>query len=225
MEKILIVEDDNNINQMIYETLSKEGYNCTSAFSGTEALLHAGSCQFGLIILDLMLPGLPGDEVLKSIRKNSNVPVIVLSAKDELDTKVDLLTLGANDYMVKPFELKELKARVLVQLRDNKMDNKDSMIMEFNNLKYDMQKKQVSINGKNIPFTVHELKIIELLLRHPGQVFSKNEIYEYAWDDYYIGEDKTINVHISNIRQKIKKVTDTEYIETVWGLGFKLATV
>lgn len=224
MEKILIVEDDNNINQMIYETLSKEGYNCTSAFSGTEALLHAGSCQFGLIILDLMLPGLPGDEVLKSIRKNSNVPVIVLSAKDELDTKVDLLTLGANDYMVKPFELKELKARVLVQLRDNKMDNKDSMIMEFNNLKYDMQKKQVSINGKNIPFTVHELKIIELLIRHPGQVFSKNEIYEYAWDDYYIGEDKTINVHISNIRQKIKKVTDTEYIETVWGLGFKLAT-
>lgn len=224
MEKILIVEDDNNINQMIYETLSNEGYNCTSAFSGTEALLHAGSCQFGLIILDLMLPGLPGDEVLKSIRKNSNVPVIVLSAKDELDTKVDLLTLGANDYMVKPFELKELKARVLVQLRDNKMDNKDSMIMEFNNLKYDMQKKQVSINGKNIPFTVHELKIIELLLRHPGQVFSKNEIYEYAWDDYYIGEDKTINVHISNIRQKIKKVTDTEYIETVWGLGFKLAT-
>lgn len=225
MEKILIVEDDNNINQMIYETLSNEGYNCTSAFSGTEALLHAGSCQFGLIILDLMLPGLPGDEVLKSIRKNSNVPVIVLSAKDELDTKVDLLTLGANDYMVKPFELKELKARVLVQLRDNKMDNKDSMIMEFNNLKYDMQKKQVSINGKNIPFTVHELKIIELLLRHPGQVFSKNEIYEYAWDDYYIGEDKTINVHISNIRQKIKKVTDIEYIETVWGLGFKLATV
>lgn len=224
MEKILIVEDDNNINQMIYETLSNEGYNCTSAFSGTEALLHAGSCQFGLIILDLMLPGLPGDEVLKSIRKNSNVPVIVLSAKDELDTKVDLLTLGANDYMVKPFELKELKARVLVQLRDNKMDNKDSMIMEFNNLKYDMQKKQVSINGKNIPFTVHELKIIELLLRHPGQVFSKNEIYEYAWDDYYIGEDKTINVHISNIRQKIKKVTDIEYIETVWGLGFKLAT-
>ncbi len=169
-----------------------------------------------------MLPGMPGDEVLKNIRKKSSVPVIVLSAKDELDTKVDLLTLGANDYMTKPFELKELEARVLVQLRDNKKE-KAGGVMEFNNLKYDLQKKQVSINGKNIPFTVHELKIIELLLRHPGQVFSKNEIYEYAWEDYYIGEDKTINVHISNIRQKIKKVTDTEYIETVWGLGFKLA--
>ena len=224
MEKILIVEDDNNINQMIYETFTKAGYSCTSAYSGTEALLRIESGEFGLIILDLMLPGMSGDEVLKNIRKKSGVPVIVLSAKDELDTKVDLLTLGANDYMTKPFELKELEARALVQLRDNKTTH-DGEIIEFNQLKYDIQKKQVSINGKNIPLTVHELKILELLLRHPGQVFSKNEIYEYAWDDYYIGEDKTINVHISNIRQKIKKVTDTEYIETVWGLGFKLASL
>ena len=224
MEKILIVEDDNNINQMVYETFTKAGYSCTSAFSGTEALLRAESGEFGLIILDLMLPGMSGDEVLKNIRKKSGVPVIVLSAKDELDTKVDLLTLGANDYMTKPFELKELEARALVRLRDNKTTH-DGEIIEFNQLKYDIQKKQVSINGKNIPLTVHELKILELLLRHPGQVFSKNEIYEYAWDDYYIGEDKTINVHISNIRQKIKKVTDSEYIETVWGLGFKLASL
>lgn len=224
MEKILIVEDDNNINQMVYEAFTKAGYSCTSAFSGTEALLRAESGEFGLIILDLMLPGMSGDEVLKNIRKKSSVPVIVLSAKDELDTKVDLLTLGANDYMTKPFELKELEARALVQLRDNKTGHNGGII-EFNQLKYDMQKKQVSISGENIPLTVHELKIMELLLRHPGQVFSKNEIYEYAWDDYYIGEDKTINVHISNIRQKIKKVTDTEYIETVWGLGFKLASL
>ncbi len=224
MEKILIVEDDNNINQMVYETFTKAGYSCTSAFSGTEALLRAESGEFGLIILDLMLPGMSGDEVLKNIRKKSSVPVIVLSAKDELDTKVDLLTLGANDYMTKPFELKELEARALVQLRDNKTGHSGGII-EFKQLKYDIQKKQVSISGENIPLTVHELKIMELLLRHPGQVFSKNEIYEYAWDDYYIGEDKTINVHISNIRQKIKKVTDTEYIETVWGLGFKLASL
>ena len=224
MEKILIVEDDNNINQMVYETFTKAGYSCTSAFSGTEALLRAESGEFGLIILDLMLPGMSGDEVLKNIRKKSSVPVIVLSAKDELDTKVDLLTLGANDYMTKPFELNELEARALVQLRDNKTGHSGGII-EFKQLKYDIQKKQVSISGENIPLTVHELKIMELLLRHPGQVFSKNEIYEYAWDDYYIGEDKTINVHISNIRQKIKKVTDTEYIETVWGLGFKLASL
>ena len=180
--------------------------------------------NFDLIILDLMLPGMPGDEVLKNIREKSKVPVIVLSAKDELDTKADLLKLGANDYMTKPFALKELEARALVQLRDSKENSQDGII-EFNNLKYDIQKKQVTIDGQSLSLTVHELKIMELLLHHPGRVFSKNEIYEYAWDDYYIGEDKTINVHISNIRQKIKKITDTEYIETVWGLGFKLASL
>ena len=224
MDRILIVEDDNNINQMVYEMFNKCGYKCTSAFSGTEALLRMENRNFDLIILDLMLPGMPGDEVLKNIREKSKVPVIVLSAKDELDTKVDLLKLGANDYMTKPFALKELEARALVQLRDSKENSQDGII-EFNNLKYDIQKKQVTIDGQSLSLTVHELKIMELLLHHPGCVFSKNEIYEYAWDDYYIGEDKTINVHISNIRQKIKKITDTEYIETVWGLGFKLASL
>ncbi|MEZ3423360.1 MAG: response regulator transcription factor [Lachnospiraceae bacterium] len=224
MDRILIVEDDNNINQMVYEMFNKCGYKCTSAFSGTEALLRMENSNFDLIILDLMLPGMPGDEVLKNIREKSKVPVIVLSAKDELDTKVDLLKLGANDYMTKPFALKELEARALVQLRDSKENSQDGII-EFNNLKYDIQKKQVTIDGQSLSLTVHELKIMELLLHHPGRVFSKNEIYEYAWDDYYIGEDKTINVHISNIRQKIKKITDTEYIETVWGLGFKFASL
>lgn len=224
MDRILIVEDDNNINQMVYEMFNKCGYECTSAFSGTEALLRMENSNFDLIILDLMLPGMPGDEVLKNIREKSKVPVIVLSAKDELDTKVDLLKLGANDYMTKPFALKELEARALVQLRDSKENSQDGII-EFNNLKYDIQKKQVTIDGQSLSLTVHELKIMELLLHHPGCVFSKNEIYEYAWDDYYIGEDKTINVHISNIRQKIRKITDTEYIETVWGLGFKLASL
>jgi len=209
---------------MVYEMFNKCGYKCTSAFSGTEALLRMENSNFDLIILDLMLPGMPGDEVLKNIREKSKVPVIVLSAKDELDTKVDLLKLGANDYMTKPFALKELEARALVQLRDSKENSQDGII-EFNNLKYDIQKKQVTIDGQSLSLTVHELKIMELLLHHPGRVFSKNEIYEYAWDDYYIGEDKTINVHISNIRQKIKKITDTEYIETVWGLGFKLASL
>ena len=224
MDRILIVEDDNNINQMVYVMFNKCGYECTSAFSGTEALLRMENSNFDLIILDLMLPGMSGDEVLKNIREKSKVPVIVLSAKDELDTKVDLLKLGANDYMTKPFALKELEARALVQLRDSKENSQDGII-EFNNLKYDIQKKQVTIDGQSLSLTVHELKIMELLLHHPGRVFSKNEIYEYAWDDYYIGEDKTINVHISNIRQKIKKITDTEYIETVWGLGFKLASL
>ena len=221
MKNILIVEDDNNINNMIKEALLGKGYACVSAYSGTEALLCIFSDNYDLVILDLMLPGMAGEEVLKKIREKSDIPVIVLSAKDELDTKVDLLTIGANDYITKPFEIKELEARVFVQLRSCKTGEREG-IFKYKDLEYNTNKKQITINGKQLPLTVQELKIVELLLRHPDKVFSKNEIYEYAWDEYYIGEDKTINVHISNIRQKIKKITDEEYIETVWGLGFKM---
>lgn len=223
MDRILIVEDDSNINDMLCEGLHRQGYECVSAFSGTEALLRMEGGGFDLVILDLMLPGLPGAAVLEKIRETSNVPVIVLSAKDELDTKVDLLTLGANDYMTKPFALKELEARVKVQLRNSHGENREGEILSYNGLEYDLSKKQMTVEGKKLSLTLHELKIMELLLEHPGRVFSKNEIYEYAWEEYYIGEDKTINVHISNIRQKLKKLTEVEYIETVWGLGFKLA--
>ena len=238
MTKILIVEDDNDINSMIKTALSKEGYDCVSAFSGTEGLLRLEVDKFDLVILDLMLPGVEGQEVLKQTREKNNIPFIVLSAKDELDTKVDLLTLGANDYMTKPFELKELLARVQVQLRmssansfnsgaagtqDSKVsDNKGKKTLDYKELSLDLNSKELVVNGNNITLTAQEYKIMELFLKNPGKVFSKNEIYEYAWDDYYMGEDKTIYVHISNIRQKIKKYTEQEYIETVWGLGFKL---
>lgn len=238
MTKILIVEDDNDINSMIKTALSKEGYECVSAFSGTEALLRLEVDKFDLVILDLMLPGVEGQEVLKQAREKMNIPFIVLSAKDELDTKVDLLTLGANDYMTKPFELKELLARIQVQLRMSSVNasnlatsNQDSSdisgakprnTLDYKELSLDLNSKALIVNGNSITLTAQEYKIMELFLKNPGKVFSKNEIYEYAWDDYYMGEDKTIYVHISNIRQKIKKFTQQEYIETVWGLGFKL---
>lgn len=220
--KILIAEDDNGINSMLQTALTREGYVCVGAYSGTEALLRLQSETFSLVILDLMLPGLEGQEVLRQARKFTDVPVIVLSAKDALDTKVDLLTLGANDYMTKPFELPELIARVMVQLRNTRQPESVSRVLSYDALSMDMDSKAFSANGNIVPLTAQELKIMELFLRHPGKVFSKNEIYEYAWDDYYIGEDKTINVHISNIRQKLKKYAGREYIETVWGLGFKL---
>lgn len=220
--KILIAEDDNGINSMLQTALTREGYVCVGAYSGTEALLRLQSETFSLVILDLMLPGLEGQEVLRQARKFTDVPVIVLSAKDALDTKVDLLTLGANDYMIKPFELPELIARVMVQLRNTRHPESGSRVLSYDALSMDMDSKAFSANGNIVPLTAQELKIMELFLRHPGKVFSKNEIYEYAWDDYYIGEDKTINVHISNIRQKLKKYAGREYIETVWGLGFKL---
>lgn len=223
MKNILIAEDDVNINEMIRTSLTQAGYSCVSAYSGTEAVLqfdHAES--FDLVILDLMLPGIPGQDVLQELRKSSNIPVIVLSAKDELDTKVDLLTLGANDYMTKPFDLKELETRVMVQLRNTGSNMEDNTNLTYKDLQLDKSKKQFSVCGTPVSLTAHELRIMELFLNYPERVFSKGEIYESAWEDYYMGEDKTINVHISNIRAKIKKITDTEYIETIWGLGFRL---
>ena len=243
MSKILIVEDDNDINGMINVALSKEGYECVSAYSGTEGLLRLEHEDYDLVILDLMLPGIEGNEVLKRTREKKNVPFIVLSAKDELDTKVELLTLGANDYMTKPFEIKELLARVQVQLRMNSVmaagsvdgvnaggngadgsitGNAVKQTLDYKELSLDLNGKSLDVNGNQVSLTAQEYKIMELFLKNPGKVFSKNEIYEYAWDDYYMGEDKTIYVHISNIRQKMKKYTENEYIETVWGLGFKL---
>ncbi|MBQ8166857.1 MAG: response regulator transcription factor [Lachnospiraceae bacterium] len=243
MSKILIVEDDNDINGMINVALSKEGYECVSAYSGTEGLLRLEHEDYDLVILDLMLPGIEGNEVLKRTREKKNIPFIVLSAKDELDTKVELLTLGANDYMTKPFEIKELLARVQVQLRMNSVmaagsvdgvnaggngadgsitGNAVKQTLDYKELSLDLNGKSLDVNGNQVSLTAQEYKIMELFLKNPGKVFSKNEIYEYAWDDYYMGEDKTIYVHISNIRQKMKKYTENEYIETVWGLGFKL---
>ena len=222
LKKILIVEDDGNINEMISTSLGKAGYSCFSAFSGTEAKLLLENRQYDLMILDLMLPGMTGTELLQEIRKKSSMPVLVLSAKDELDTKVDLLTLGANDYMTKPFELKELEARVLVQLRNAGEKGQEADNLTYGELCLDREKKQLFVCRESLSLTAREYAIMELFLKHPQKVFSKNELYEYAWQEYYIGEDKTINVHISNIRAKLKKLTQREYIETVWGMGFRL---
>lgn len=220
-KKVLVIEDDNYINGMLKEALEKKGYCVVSAYSGTEGLLRIQNEEFAIIILDLMLPGMNGQEVLQETRKITRTPVIVLSAKDELDTKVDLLTLGANDYMTKPFALKELEARMQVWLRKGVSVGEEKQL-RYKELIMDVNGKWVTLQGVNIGLTVQEFKILELLLSHPDKVFSKNEIYRYAWEEYYEGEDKTLNVHISNIRQKLKKVTQTEYIETVWGIGFKL---
>jgi DNA-binding response OmpR family regulator len=222
MATILIVEDDLNINNMIADALTKNNYSCIQAFSGTEALLRIEQNKFDLILLDLMLPGMSGDQIIKKIKPMNDTSVIVISAKDELDTKVDLLSAGAEDYITKPFEIKELLARVAVQLRRYSRIVKNTILVH-KDMSLNCETYQVIVNGKDISLTRQEFKILEILLTFPNKVFSKQNIYEYAWDDFYIGEDKTINVHISNIRQKLKKVSNEEYIETVWGIGFKLS--
>lgn len=222
MPKILIIEDDTYINNLITKALTKEGYSCQQAFSGTEGLLYAKTEQFSLAILDLMLPGINGEELLPLLKNEFNIPVIVLSAKDSLDSKIDQLNAGAEDYITKPFEIAELIARVGVQLR-RKFDNRPVKQLTHKELILNLEGLSAEIGSYTLSFTKQEYKILELLMENPNRVFTKQDIYNYAWDDIYIGEDKTINMHISNIRKKLKAATDEEYIETVWGIGFKLA--
>ena len=194
----MIVEDDETIHNMIDEYLEKD-YICVDAYSGTEARLILQHTEVSLVLLDLMLPGVSGEQLLREL-KQKQLPVIVLSAKDGIDDRVALLNEGADDYLCKPFDLKELKARIQVLLPD------------FCHLE---------IQGMKIRLTRHEYRILELLMRDVKRARTKKEIYEYAWEDDYLGDDKTINVHISNIRSKLHAVSKQEYIETIWGIGFK----
>ena len=256
MPNILIVEDDININNLLCEVLRKAGYMCEQAFSGTEAklLLDIKEKAYTLVLLDLMLPGASGEEVLKEIRKQGRLPVIVLTAKDSIDDKIGVLTDGADDYITKPFEIREVLARIQVQLRhieaeteseakgetesetkgetksETKVKTKAGMQegqysgrLEFRDMVLTRSTFEVSIGGRVLPkITKQEFAILELLLKNPKQVFSKEDIFEYAWDEPYMGETKTLDVHISNIRKKIKTVTPDEYIETIWGIGYRL---
>lgn len=222
MPKILIIEDDTYINNLIAKALSKEGYSCQQAFSGTEGLLYAKTEPFSLVILDLMLPGINGEELLPQLKNDFGLRVIVLSAKDSLDSKIDLLNAGAEDYMTKPFEIGELTARVGVQLRRNAA-SKSAKQLSHKGLVLNLEEMSANVEGHALSFTKQEYKILQLLMENPNRAFTKQDIYDFAWDDIYIGEDKTINMHISNIRKKLKTVSDQEFIETVWGIGFKLS--
>ncbi|MDE7157533.1 MAG: response regulator transcription factor [Lachnospiraceae bacterium] len=222
MNPILIVEDDTNINNLLKEALEKERYNCEQAFSGTEAKMLLEVRKYSVVLLDLMLPGISGEEVLKVIREQGKIPVIVLTAKDDLDAKVDILTNGADDYITKPFEIKEVIARIQVQLRHAGPEQENNLL-NYKDLVLDRESFTVEIQGKQLPkITKQEFFILELLLKYPKKVFSKEEMFEYAWEQSYMGETKTLDVHISNIRKKIREITEEEYIETVWGIGYRL---
>ena len=222
MHSILIVEDEMNINGLLKEALEKADYLCTQAFSGTEARMLLAMNRYSVVLLDLMLPGISGEEVLQEIRKQGNTPVIILTAKDTIDDKVEVLQSGADDYVTKPFDIKEVLARVAVQIRRMEGSFSEGNLV-YQGLELDRENFCVRVDQTELPkITRQEFSILELLLKHPKKVFSKEEIFEYAWEEAYMGETKTLDVHISNIRKKIKSVTSKEYIETIWGIGYRL---
>lgn len=218
MAKILIIDDDVHIGNMVSEALTKAGYEPLRAYSGTEALLLLAHNKPDLILLDLMLPGLSGEEILPEIK---DIPVVVLSAKAGIDGKVEMLLGGAVDYMTKPFEIKELLARIAVHLR--KAARPDiSPILEAGDLSMDLAACEVRLSGQSVRLTRTEYAILKLLMQNKGQAVSKSIILERISEDTPDCTDASLKQHVSNLRKKLRNVSGKDHIEAVWGIGFRL---
>lgn len=230
--KILIVEDDTDINHLLSRILAKNEYETVQAFSGTEAKLLIRMETPDLILLDLMLPGMSGEELIIVIREELklDIPVIVLSAKAGLESKVQALRSGADDYLTKPFEAEEVLARVYAALRRSGTKQKEDTGKEgieeysYKKMHLNLKSRKVTVDGKEISLTQHEYDILYLLVKDPEKVYSRELLYEQVWKGGYYGEDNTVNVHVSNLRKKLAQAdAEEEYIRTVWGVGFKMA--
>ena len=231
MARILIVEDNNEI-QEILRTLLSEEHEVIQAFSGTEGMIRFEQGDIDLIMLDIMLPGKNGDQVLKAIRQDSSVPVIMLTALSEKKLISQYLLDGANDYIVKPFDLDEVFARVTVQLRQNsdkqaaEMEHPDKLIQQLKNIQFDADSFKIKNRQETIRLAKKECLIFQTLLRHPKKIFTKEELYELVWEDTYLPGDNTLNTHLSNLRKKLSQLDpEQEYIETIWGVGVRLKGV
>ena len=214
----MIIDDDKNINDMLCEALTGEGYTVCSAYSGTEALLMLSKQKPDLILLDLMLPGLSGEQLLPKIE---GIPVIVVSAKAETANKVDLLLGGAQDYITKPFELSELLARITVQLRKSQTTQQDDTL-RFEDIALHTDSRQVSAGGETVKLTRTEYAILKLLMQRPGQVVAKLTILEQISYDTPDCTEDSLKIHIHNLRRKLKSICGRDCISAVWGIGFML---
>ena len=228
MARILIVEDNNEI-QEILRTLLSEEHEVIQAFSGTEGMIRFEQGGIDLILLDIMLPGKNGDQVLKAVRKDSSVPVIMLTALSDKKLISQYLLDGANDYIVKPFDLDEVFARVTVQLRQNsdkqpvEIENPDKLIQQLKNIQFDADSFEIKNSQETIRLAKKECLILQTLLGHPKKIFTKEELYELVWEDTYLPGDNTLNTHLSNLRKKLSQLDpEQEYIETIWGVGVRL---
>lgn len=215
---IAVIDDDVYIGDMIERVLKKEGYLVLRAYSGTEALLLLDQKRPDLILLDLMLPGLSGEVILPKI---SDIPVIVISAKVGVQDKVKLLLNGASDYLTKPFEIQELLARITVQFRNKKKETKTTSIV-IGDLKLDMALHELYVEQTLVRLTKTEYAILKLLMQNPKQVITKSAMLERISEDTPDCVESSLKVHISNLRKKLREVNGKDYIEAVWGIGFKL---
>lgn len=219
MSHILIIDDDIHINEMLEEVLIQEGYQVSHAYSGTESLLFLANEKPDLILLDLMLPGLTGEEVLPQIEK---IPVIVMSAKVEVKDKVALLLNGAEDYITKPFEIEELLARIVVQLRKSTRPDSSEKLM-YREITVNMVTHEAWVGEHEVKLTKTEFAILKILLEHPKQVITKTVLLDRVSEETPDCMESSLRVHISNLRKKLREISGKDYIEAVWGIGFKMA--
>ncbi|MBC5625266.1 response regulator transcription factor [Clostridium sp. NSJ-49] len=225
--EVLVVEDDVDINGLLCNILLKKGYKVRGAYSGSEAIMCIEKFNYDLVLLDLMLPGIGGEEIITEIRKVKIMPIIVISAKTSQEEKINVLGIGADDFITKPFDINEVLARVEAQLRRYRQfsvnENKSSKLIH-KNIVMDTESRQVHFNNEEIQLTLREFDILELLMSNPNKVFTRANLFESVWSNEFLGDDNTVNVHVSNLRSKLSKVDkDTEYVKTIWGIGFKLA--
>lgn len=235
MRKILIIEDDREINGLLCRFLSKNGFDPIASYDGLEGIEQFTKNEnIRLILLDLMLPFKSGDMVLREIREKSDVPVIAVSAKGMVQTKIDIIKSGADDYVTKPFDLDELLVRIEAVLRrygrgadevgGQNRDTDDMEILTYKKLIMNREANEVTVSGNPVELTAKEYAILRLLMENPRKMFSKANLFESVWGEEYVTDEGAVKVHISNIRSKIKKYDDeNEYIDTVWGMGYRLA--
>ena len=217
MKHILIIDDDVHIGDMLQEVLTREGYRVSRAYSGTEALLVLPTAKPDLVLLDLMLPGLNGEEVLPRIK---GIPVIVVSAKVDVQDKVNMLLGGAVDYVTKPFDVPELLARIDLRLRQ--APAMDASRLTYGDLSLDADTRAASVGEAEVHLTRTECAILKLLMANPAQVVTKSVILDRISLDTPDCTESSLKMHVSNVRKKLRELTDHDYIEAVWGIGFKM---
>ena len=218
---ILVVEDDRNISDLIQMYLVKEGFEVRIAADGGKAIAEFQKSAPDLILLDIMLPVMDGWAVCAKIRETSKVPIIMLTAKSEVFDRIQGLEMGADDYIVKPFEMKELLARINAVLRRTEIPVDTSKVLRFDKLVINLDAYELTVDGKKIDTPPKELELLYHLAATPNRVYTRNQLLDEVWGFDYFGDSRTVDVHIKRLREKIENVSDQWALKTVWGVGYK----